>query len=251
MGNAMSKDGDKPTDTANDKDAFAEAAGAVPFVGPLLALTMRLSGEGRKGVATLVLLLIIYPVLAFTLVLFILRFSPSFMQDGARNFVLSSLGVEDSVRNAISQNNKVIDFARSVNFDGSTSTRTPTKQNLRIGQRVMMRTDISWNEIETLNREHPCFGYRFPKKLRKYGSVFVSLEENSIGQDYEVRTSKGHLGEISAKTWEKIARKNISEDMDEHVMVEWTWSPSKELLEADPNDCASVDVSLGITVFKS
>ncbi|MEM6475807.1 MAG: hypothetical protein AAF687_06540 [Pseudomonadota bacterium] len=238
------------TETIHDKDASLEFISTIPVVGPAFALSARLSGRGRRNLLYFIAILVIYPVLAFSLVLVILRYSPSSIQEGARNFVLSSLGVEKTVRDAISQNNEFIDYAAVVNFDAKSISRTPYRQNLRVGQEVQMRADLFVSDVATIRDEDECWSFQFPNNLNNFGVVQVSAERAHAALTFPVTKLQGQLGLIDKDQWETIESGLPADMYDKHVTLEWTWTPSEELAKSDPFGCIDADLSVGLTVFK-
>src|ERR1051325_1539025 len=75
-------------------DAITMGA-SLPFIGPIFAAFGRLSAKG-KGIAVLVvLLLVVYPLVSLSMALLIISKSPGSVKKGARDFIMSSIGVED------------------------------------------------------------------------------------------------------------------------------------------------------------
>lgn len=114
-----------------------------------------------------------------------------------------------------------------------------------------MRTDLSPVKVASRDAKNECFTYDFPDNLDHYGNVFVSIENDNRRLEFPVTKMNGQLGEIGKEKWEDLTGKKNALDLKEHVTVLWSFSPSEQLKEADPYDCSSVNVSLGITVFKS
>ncbi len=99
-----------PPTTAQSLGTDAITMGAsLPFIGPIFAAFGKLSAKG-KGIAVLVvLLLVVYPLVSLSMALLIISKSPGSVKKGARNFILSSIGVEDEMMEGVNKSNLVID----------------------------------------------------------------------------------------------------------------------------------------------
>lgn len=231
----------------SDKSAFIELISSFPIVGSSIAFLLKLSREGFRSAFAIFVLLLAYPILAFLIVLVILQWSPESIQSAARNFILSSLGVDEEVRSGISNNNLFIDFVRTISFSASANGTRVENVDLRSGQDIRIRKYVTTSPL--LNDSPDCS--ERPNLPVQLGTVAVGVKETSYVKTWPLRVGDGELAQINSAFWEDF-RKDYPGFVEatNEVTLEWWFSPSAELQSQKPGVCFDTQVNLALTVYK-
>jgi|SRR6185369_9056629 hypothetical protein len=238
-----------PTTTAQTLGTDALTMGAsLPFIGPIFAAFGKLSAKG-KGIAVLVvLLLVVYPLVSMAMALLIISKSPGSVKKGARDFILSSIGVEDEMMAGVNRSNKVIDASIPRQF--TLGSNEDAVQRVTAYQQIVFEAFLRKQHIDggpecAVEQSAPdeSIGKIVVRSLNSDADPYTKSIDPTFGQLFTV----GTFGDDQWKRFQESTKSGRPED--QHLLkIKLTENP--ELAGNAFLKCNKVTVDLYMNIFK-
>ena len=238
-----------PPTTAQSLGTDAITMGAsLPFIGPIFAAFGKLSAKG-KGIAVLVvLLLVVYPLVSLSMALLIISKSPGSVKKGARDFILSSIGVEDEMMEGVNKSNLVI--------DASIPRQFTLGSNEDAVQRVAAYQQISFEAF--LRKQHidggPECAVEQNMPDESIGKIVVrSLNSDADPYTKSIEPTFGQLitvGTLGKDQWDRFQKETKSGQKDPQHLLKIKLAENPDLAGNAFLKCNKVTVDIYMNIFK-
>lgn len=238
-----------PPTTAQTLGSDALTMGAsLPFIGPIFAAFGKLSAKG-KGIAVLVvLLLVVYPLVSLSMALLIISKSPASVQNGARNFIASSIGVEDQMMEGVNRSNQVIDASIPKQFTFGSSE--DAVQRVTAGQRITFEAFLRKQHVDG----GPECAVEQPVPDESIGRMSVrSLNSDADPYSRSIEPTFGQLftlGTFGDQHWKKFQEATKSGQPEQQHLLKIKLTENPELAGSTFLKCNKVSVDLYMNIFK-
>ena len=220
----------------------------MPFIGPIFAAFGKLSAKG-KGIAVLVVvLLVVYPLVSLSMALLIISKSPASVKQGARNFIISSIGIEDEMMAGVNRSNRVIDASIPRQF--VLGSNEDAVQRVTAGQQILFEAFLRKQHIEggpecAVEQSMPDepIGKIIVRSLNSDADPYTKSIDPTFGQLFPV----GTLGDAQWKKFQDASKSG--EPQTQHLLkIKLTENP--ELAANAFFKCNKVTVDIYMNIFK-
>jgi hypothetical protein len=238
-----------PTTTAQTLGTDALTMGAsLPFIGPIFAAFGKLSAKG-KGIAVLVvLLLVVYPLVSMAMALLIISKSPGSVKKGARDFILSSIGVEDEMMAGVNKSNLVIDATIPRQF--TLGSNEDAVQRVAAYQQIVFEAFLRKQHIDggpecVVDQAAPDepIGKIIVRSLNSDADPYTKSFETTFGQLIPV-------GTLGKEQWDRFQAATKSGQKDASHLLKIKLAENPELAGNAFLKCNKVTVDLYMNIFK-
>jgi len=248
MANETAKTPPPPT-TAQTLTSDAVTMGAsIPFIGPLFAAFGKLSSKGKTIAALVVILLVIYPLVSLSMALLIISKSPNSVRTGARNFIVSSIGVEDEMMQGVNKSNRVIDATIAKQFTLGSSE--DAIQRVSAGQKIQFEAFLRKTHLDggpecAVEQSVPDdpIGKVIVRSLNSDADPYTKSIEFTFGQLISV----GTLGD---EQWKKFQEASKSGQPEPSHLLKIKLTENPDLAGNAFLKCNRISVDLYMNIFK-
>jgi len=238
-----------PPSTAEALGSDAITMGAsIPFIGPIFAAFGRLSSKGKTIAALVVILLVIYPLVSLSMALLIISKSPASVKKSARNFIVSSIGVEDEMMEGVNKSNLVIDASIPKQF--TLGSNEDAIQRVSAGQKIkfeafLRKTHIDGGPDCALEQTIPdeSIGRVIVRSLNSDADPWTKSIDTTFGQLIDV-------GTFGDEQWKKFQEATKSGQPEPQHLLKIKLTENPELAGNAFLKCNRVSVDLYMNIFK-
>ena len=221
---------------------------SLPFIGPIFAAFGKLSAKG-KGIAVLVvLLLVVYPLVSLSMALLIISKSPGSVKKSARNFIISTIGIEDEMMAGVNRSNKVIDASIPKQFILGASE--DAVQRVTFGQQITFEAFLRKQHIDggpecAVEQAVPdeSIGKILVRSLNSDADPYTKSIEPTFGQLFT-------LGTLGDGQWKKFQEATKSGQPEAQHLLKIKLTENPELAGSAFLKCNKVSVDLYMNIFK-
>jgi hypothetical protein len=240
---------EKPPSTGETLSSDAAILGAnIPVIGGFVSSFFKISSKGKAIILLIIFLLIVYPLICLFAALLIIGKSPSSVKNGARSFILSSIGVDDEMMERVNRSNMVIDALIPLQFSFGENDQTV--------QRVAADQKISFDAF--MRKQHIDGGadcaVEQPIPDEPIGKLTVrSLASKADPYTADIDPKFGDLfaiGTLGPAQWDEIQKLSKSgKPEDQHPLkIKVTENPA--IASSPFMKCNKITVDLYMTIFK-
>lgn len=251
-------DTQRPAETSSAtarKDAIV-LLGGLPVVGSFFKAVGGVSDRTRDRILGLVMIFVIYPPIAVAAALLLVRWSPERVKDHAREFILTSIGVEQRAQQILEDSNNRIDLTNAV-IDASIPLVFAMTGDERYYQKVAPNQRISFDasiKPISLNKADPSCVVASLDSDDKIGELVVSTAASShqfrkpiFGALDQLRP----IGRIDEAEWKRFAEATTEGETPAAYQLKVSFIPNAQLAVTHGFfNCFTVDTIVNMNLFK-
>lgn len=223
--------GDVRAESGAQSSASSDASklvASVPVVGKFLAAFFEVSSKAKAIVLTILFLLIVYPILSLAAALLIISKSPPSVRTGARNAILTSIGVNDRmIRNLEDTEDKKFDRLNQIIDASIPFTFSSDGQQPQYTEKVAADQKITFDALiqpQSFNKTSPeCMTVQRPNN-DYFGRLTVTSYESGGQYHAPIRLMFDrsiNVGKFSTSQWKDFQDKSYSghPEQEQHLQV--------------------------------
>jgi hypothetical protein len=195
-----------------------------------------------------VLLLVVYPLVSLAMALLIISKSPSSVKKSARNFIASSIGVEDEMMEGVNRSNQVIDASIPKQF--TLGSNEDAVQRVSAGQKIkfeafLRKTHVDGGPECALEQSIPedSIARLIVRSLNSDADPYTKSIDTTFGQLIDV-------GTFGDEQWKKFQEATKSGQPEASHLLKIKLTENPDLVGNSFLKCNRISVDIYMNIFK-
>lgn len=235
---------------------MSKLVGSIPVVGKFLSAFFEVSSKAKVIVLAVLFLLIIYPVVSLAAALLIISKSPSSVQTSARNYILSSIGVNDRVIKSLQEEDKRFDRSNqvidaSIPFAFSSDPRQPQyTEKVAADQKITFDALLQTQSLDKTTPE--CLTAQRPSS-GSFGTLIVTSYESQAQYSATIPLMFDrsiNVGTFSEPEWKRFQQKSFSGHTEAEHHMQLSITPDTALAKDAYLKCNRIVATVYMNMFK-